>query len=286
MTGPRQDLPKRLLQLPAHPNDNSGVPMLAPNPLPTVAVSIVSHGHGPQIQSLLETLVNLNSPVVSRVVLTLNVPEPAPQLGRGKAIPFVLEVVRNGSPRGFGSNHNKALFGAQEGFVCVLNPDVVLNEDPFVPLLHVLEGQATACAYPVQVDERGCVQDGEREIPSPGRLLRRRLLGRMEQRVDWVNAACLLLPTPVWRELGGFDERYFMYCEDVDFCLRLRLKGGRLLRAPVKIVHAGQRASGRRLNHLAWHVRSLLRLWMSPVYRQAQQLLTATPPVKGTIGTP
>lgn len=249
-------------------------------------VSIVSHAHGHQIHSLLEALVRLNSPVVSRVVLTLNVPEFVPELEVAESLPFTLEVVRNESPLGFGSNHNKALVSAEEAFVCVLNPDVALNEDPFVPLVHALAGQATACAYPVQVDENGAVQDSEREIPSPATLFRRRLLGRTEQRVDWVNAACLLLPTSVWRELDGFDERYFMYCEDVDFCLRLRLNGGRLLQAPVKIVHAGQRASGRRLNHLVWHVRSLLRLWMSPVYRQAQQLLTAPPPIKGTIGTP
>ncbi|OYD50288.1 glycosyltransferase family 2 protein [Acidovorax kalamii] len=275
-----------LLQPWVHPNDNRQVLPIAPSHPPAVVVSIVSHAHGHQIQSLLEALVRLNSQVVSRVVLTLNVPEPAPLLGAAQSLPFALEIVQNELPLGFGANHNKALVGAEEEFVCVLNPDVTLNADPFAPLVHALAGQATACAYPVQVDENGSVQDSEREIPSPGTLLRRRLLGRIERRVDWVNAACLLLPTSVWRDLGGFDERYFMYCEDVDFCLRLRLKGGRLLRAPVKIVHAGQRASGRRLNHLAWHVRSLLRLWMSPVYRQAQQLLTATPPVKGTIGTP
>jgi N-acetylglucosaminyl-diphospho-decaprenol L-rhamnosyltransferase len=274
-----------LLQLCGYPNDNTGVPLIAPRPSPTVVVSIVSHAHGVQIQALLEALARLNSPVVSRVVLTLNVPEAEPQRPAG-GFPFALDIVRNAVPIGFGANHNQALASAQEAFVCVLNPDVVLGDDPFVPLVNALAGHAAGCAYPIQVNESGRVQDSERELPSPWALLRRRLLGRTEQRVDWVNAACLLLPTSVWRELAGFDERYFMYCEDVDFCLRLRLAGGALIKAPVEIVHAGQRASGRRLDHLAWHVRSLFRLWMSPVYRQAQQLLTGAPGIKGTIGTP
>lgn len=230
-------------------------------------------------------MARLNSPVVSRVVLTLNVPEAEPQWRSGR-LPFSLEIIRNEVPIGFGANHNKALASAPETFVCVLNPDVVLGDDPFVPLVNALAGHPAGCAYPIQVNESGRVQDSERELPSPRALLRRRLLGRTEQRVDWVNAACLLMSTSVWRALAGFDERYFMYCEDVDFCIRLRLAGGALIQAPVEIVHAGQRASGRRPDHFGWHVRSLLRLWMSPAYRQAQHLLTEASATTGTISPP
>jgi len=72
--------------------------------------------------------------------------------------------------------------------------------------------------------------------------------------------------------MGGFDERYFMYCEDVDLCLRLRLAGLRLVRAPVSVVHAGRGASRRSAVHLAWHVRSLLRLWCSRSFWAACRL--------------
>ncbi|MFN3440585.1 MAG: glycosyltransferase family 2 protein, partial [Acidovorax sp.] len=162
----------------------------------------------------------------------------------------------------------------------------LVGSDPFAELLAACSVRGVGGAYPVQLDECGRVQDSEREIPSPLSLVRRRLLGRTEMRVDWVNAACLVVPTAVWHELGGFDERYFMYCEDVDFCLRLRLRGLNLAKAPVQVIHAGQRASGRSLRHLVWHVRSLVRLWLSPVYARAQQLLTSPSADAGTIGTP
>ena len=90
----------------------------------------------------------------------------------------------------------------------------------------------------------------------------------------------------MWQAIGGFDEAYFMYCEDVDLCLRLRLAGLALVRAPAQVRHAGTRASHLRWSHLRWHVRSLLRLWCSPVYRQARRLLAAQAPGAGTIGAP
>lgn len=254
---------------------------------PRLVVSIVSHGHGELVQGLLLQLAQWSAPSVSRVVLVQNVVEPAPLPPLSSGWPFTLDLIVNEVPRGFGANHNAALDGAAEEFVCVLNPDVVLlDRDPFRDLMDACAVVGGGCAYPTQLDGQGLVQHSEREVPSPFSLIRRRLLGRQETRIDWVNAACLVVPTSVWRDMGGFDERYFMYCEDVDFCLRLRLRGLLLVKAPAQIVHVGQRASGRSLKHLAWHVRSLLRLWLSPVYWRAQQLLTSPSASAGTIGTP
>jgi hypothetical protein len=241
-----------------------------------LVVSVVSHGHGPAVQPLLWALAagaQVGVSGVCRVVLTLNVPEPEP-VPPPKGWPFVLQIVHNAQPIGFGANHNRALAGAIEPFVCVLNPDVVLmtGGDPFAALVQTAALPGTGCAYPVQVDAQGRVQDSERELPTPKALWHRRALGQREVRVDWVNAACLVLPQPVWQTVGGFDESYFMYCEDVDLCLRVRLAGLALVRAPVQIEHSGQRASHRRWAHLRWHIGSLLRLWRSPAYRQARLL--------------
>ena len=236
------------------------------------------------VQDLLNDLARFSAATVSRVVLTLNQPEAEPQ-APAAGWPFVLQIVRNARPLGFGANHNRALSGATEPFVCVLNPDVRWGGcDPLEPMVQGAARTGVGCSYPGQVDESGNWQDSERALPTPMALLRRRILGCQEARVDWVNAACLVLPLPVWQQLGGFDEAYFMYCEDVDLCLRLRLAGLALVRAPAQVVHAGQRASHRRWVHLRWHVKSLLRLWRSPVYRQACQLLRAQDKGADTIG--
>lgn len=250
--------------------DNSGLmPVLSPA-VPSLLVSIVSHGHGSQVQGLLEALASQCAHEVARVVLTQNVPEPLPRPPEG-GWPFALQLVRNAQVEGFGANHNRALARGDEAFVCVLNPDVkLLPQEPFAALVQAAGGAGVGCAYPEQLDEAGVLQDSERALPTPWALLLRYLVRRHERRADWVNAACMVLPRAVWETIGGFDERYFLYCEDVDLCLRLRLAGWSLVRAQAKVVHAGSRASHRRLRHLAWHVGALVRLWRSPVYARTR----------------
>lgn len=48
----------------------------------------------------------------------------------------------------------------------------------------------------------------------------------------WVSGACLFTRTDIWRQLGGFDEQFFMYCEDVDYCRRVRQLGFRIVFSP------------------------------------------------------
>ena len=224
------------------------------------------------LHKLLHALSTLQSPVVTRVVVTLNVPEadpPVPSLGW----PFVLQIIRNLRGQGFGTNHNCALAEGPEELVCILNPDVSWGTvDPFIVLARAALGGGVGCAYPEQRDGAGGLQDFERELPTPGALWMRYALGRRETRVDWINGACMVLPRSAWEAVGGFDESYFMYCEDVDLCLRLRLAGLALVRAPVQVLHDGQRASHRRVRAFGWHVSSLLRLWRSPVYKAALSL--------------
>jgi GT2 family glycosyltransferase len=78
----------------------------------------------------------------------------------------------------------------------------------------------------------------------------------------------LLLRAEAFQAVRGFDENYFMYCEDVDLSIRLQLAGWRLAQGDATVTHVNHAASHRNLRHLAWHVSSLLRLWRSPVYAQ------------------
>ena len=65
-------------------------------------------------------------------------------------------------------------------------------------------------------------------------------------------------------ELGGFDERYFMYVEDVDICLRAWSKSKTVaLDTDNHVIHEAQRLSRKNLRHQLWHIRSLLRFWLA-----------------------
>ncbi|MGS0756858.1 glycosyltransferase family 2 protein [Roseateles sp. GG27B] len=64
-----------------------------------------------------------------------------------------------------------------------------------------------------------------------------------------------------YEKIGGFDaRRFFMYCEDIDICERLRSAGWRVVFQPETfVIHDAQRASRRSLRHLRWHSTSMLR---------------------------
>lgn len=255
-----------------------------------ITVSIVSHGHGPLVSALLDQLAALREQgaraAPRRVLLTLNQPEAALQATlQQRHWPFELVLIDNAAAVGFAINHNRAFehdrtLGASAAFA-VLNPDVRWSGNPFASLWDTLQAHPGAgCAYPVQLDAQGVPQDSERLLPTPWRLLRRHGGGRRHEvgaarASDWVNAAFMLLRSQAFAQLGGFDEGYHMYCEDVDLCLRMQLAGWQLVRADSAVVeHAAERASRRRPRHFIWHLRSLFRLWRSSAWRDYRKRIS------------
>ena len=235
---------------------------------PPVTVSIVSHGHRELVLNLLNQLRQVHAEQIGHVVVTHNLPVdaiPAPAGGW----PFRFTELFNPAPAGFGTNHNTAFRHCDTDLFCILNPDIELS-DPAVWLRMVecVRQPGVGCAYPVLYNGDGSRQENEREVVTPAALLRRHLLNSPQRTVDWVSAAFWLVPSAAWRSVGGFDERYFMYCEDVDFCLRLQLAGWRLAKADTAAVHEASWGSRRLGRHLGWHLRSILRLWGKPHLRR------------------
>ena len=74
----------------------------------------------------------------------------------------------------------------------------------------------------------------------------------------------MLFRSSVFHALHGFDERYFLYYEDVDLCRRLRKRGYDIRLVPsVRAVHNARRESHRSLRHLRWHLASIVRFLLS-----------------------
>jgi hypothetical protein len=73
----------------------------------------------------------------------------------------------------------------------------------------------------------------------------------------------MLFQSKTFREIGGFDERYFLYYEDADICTRLWRQGRPVMIVPeAEVIHDAQRRSHRNLRYLKWHLGSMARyLW-------------------------
>ena len=78
--------------------------------------------------------------------------------------------------------------------------------------------------------------------------------------VDWVAGMFMLFRSEDFREVGGFDERFFLYYEDVDICRRLLSRGQRCVFQPdASVIHHARRASRRDLRLMGIHASSAAR---------------------------
>lgn len=237
-----------------------------------VTVSIVSHGHGALLPGLLEDLAAC--PEISAVVLTRNIAEP----DNVRARPERLKVIDNLRPKGFGANHNAAFREARTPFFLVLNPDARLEGNPFPTLLSCLEDESVALCAPAVVNPAGGLEDSARKFPSIIDL-GLKALGRYDGRlqyepgdppraVPWVAGMFMLLRSADYAALSGFDERFFLYYEDVDLCARIWRSGRRVVLCPeVQIAHDARRASRCNFRHLRWHVASATRYFRKHGFR-------------------
>jgi GT2 family glycosyltransferase len=185
---------------------------------------------------------------------------------------------------GFGAGVNAAAREAS-GHLLLVNPDCELTMPIVAPLLAILSAHADAGVVGGLVREAdGKVQASARRFPDlttgvagrtswlsrvlPGNPLTRRNLttasGEGLRQVDWVSGALMLIRREVFDALGGFDERFFLYWEDADFCKRAAMAGWSTWYAPVaEVVHRTARASRHApvRSLAAFHVSALRYYW-------------------------
>jgi GT2 family glycosyltransferase len=87
--------------------------------------------------------------------------------------------------------------------------------------------------------------------------------------VDWVAGLFMAMRAETFETLGGFDERYFLYCEDAELCLRAWNRGFDVRVVPAApVTHPARRQTMKNWRHFRWHLESLAKLWNSDSYRQ------------------
>ena len=157
-----------------------------------------------------------------------------------------LELIRNPTNRGFAAACNQGAQGSTSDYLLFLNPDTRLFGPSLTRPLQFMdqpENQRVGICGVQLVDERGVVVRSCSRFPTPGILLAR-LLGLSHlfpagsapqemrewdhsesRKVDQVIGACFLIRRPVFEELEGFDERFFVYFEEVDLSYRALRSG-------------------------------------------------------------
>ena len=243
-----------------------------------ISISVVSHEQAALVDHLLHDIESNCRAISFELILTLNMDESLPFAADGFSFP--IKVIRNESPMGFGANHNQAFTHATGQYFCVLNPDIRFSGDPFPSLLECLENPVVGVAAPLVLGEDGEVEDSARHFPTPLKIICKAFGGCKggdyavrDELVfpDWAGGMFMLFPRSVFERLGGFDQRYFLYYEDVDLCARLQLLDYQIALCPqAQVIHLAHRSSHRSFRYFRWHLTSMLRFFFSPVYWRVQ----------------
>ncbi|MFC6380477.1 glycosyltransferase [Psychrobacter glacincola] len=241
-------------------------------------VSLVLYQHTlADIQTTLDSLLHTDS--VDKVILVDNGGcNWADHLGHTKIA--YIKAERNG---GFGYGHNLAIrkYTRLSDYFLICNPDIDFDPKELEKLLEVAKSSSAGLYSPKIIYPDGTDQYGQRLLPTPLNLFARRFLpqyfsDRLDDKyllktltvhltlnkpapVPSVSGSFMLFKSKCLLALGGFDERYFMYMEDMDLSRRCAVRFGVLYVPSACVIHEHQQASYKNKALLKAHIISAVK---------------------------
>ena len=239
---------------------------------------VVNYNSGPFLERCLGSLMRAEG-APAEIIVVDNASTDGSEGRAGQHPP--VRMIRNEENRGFAAAANQGVGLSTHPYVLLLNPDARMTGGSLEALVKMAEERPRAGAIgPLVRNADGSLQPSARKVPSIGEALGHAFVGpfvpnnrwsraytmadwdrRSEREVEWVSGSAMLIRREAFDQVGGFDEGYFMYVEDVDLCTRLRAAGWTVLFAPeAEVEHESGVSSRARFRRLAFeHSRSIYR---------------------------
>lgn len=216
----------------------------------TLAIIIVSYNTRKELENCLRSLRDYPPRASHEIVVVDNASSDGSVDAVRSQWPNVRVIPLSGNV-GFASANNVGIRQTQSELILFLNSDTIVPEGAIDRLIGALdELPGASIVGPKIIDGDGQLELSYGRMMTPLAELRQKLLVRYAsaakldamtvdtRQVDWVTGACMLVRRRDAEAAGLFDERYFMYCEDVDFCATVRKNGGRVYFTPLaQITH-------------------------------------------------
>jgi GT2 family glycosyltransferase len=174
-----------------------------------------------------------------------------------------VHLITNDINRGFTAANNQGLAQSCGRYLLLLNPDTQIVDDALATMVGFMDANPAVGALGPQLRyPDGSLQSSRRRFPTfstalvestvvqewwtDNHILRRYYmvdtLDDAIQQVDWVVGACLLVRRQIYEDIGGLDEGFFMYSEELDWCRRIKDRGWEVVYLPTATVvhHEGK----------------------------------------------
>jgi len=237
-----------------------------------LSIIIVNYNTGALTKALIESLLEQELPKKTEIIVVDND-------SRDESVPFLksdfpeIKVIANKKNVGLAAGVNQGIAAAMGKYLLILNPDMVALPGAVKTLVEFMDrndragiaggkllypnGRAQDSSYrfykPMTIVYRrtflGKTKAGQREI---ARFLRKDLDKSQESDVDWLMGACLITRREMVEEIGGMDDRYFLYFEDVDWCRRAWAADWRVVYVPQAVFSHYHQRSSEQSSLLSW----------------------------------
>lgn len=176
---------------------------------------------------------------------------------------------------GFGKGHNLVLPKLESEYHAIVNPDILLNSDAFSAIINYMEHNPdVGMCIPKLINENGdCLHVYRKEVTILDMFIRmfcanwftKRQAEHTLQNMDYSQpfqvpfgqGSFLVIKTELFKELNGFDDRFFMYMEDADLCKRVNQVSKLMYYPDASVIHKWERGSHRNKKLLKYHLQSM-----------------------------
>jgi N-acetylglucosaminyl-diphospho-decaprenol L-rhamnosyltransferase len=235
---------------------------------PVLSVIVVSADSGPSLRDCVNSVLACTTPLELLLIDNASSDGIPQALERARENDPRLKVIYNRANLGFGPAINRAAAQARGQVFLILNPDCLLEQTALQGLLNVLNTeQKVGLVGAVVCDAKGVPDPASyRRDPIMQRALATlfkrggegvNFIGEMPDHLveaEAVSGAVMMMPRRVFEWLNGFDEKYFLHCEDLDMCRRVRDGGWRVLLAgDVRVLHGKGGSSRHRPVFVSYH---------------------------------
>jgi len=207
---------------------------------PDLSICIVNWNTRTDLEQALASILNSDPGISIQVIVLDNASQDGSAQMVRERFPGVT-LIESAENLGFARGYNRAASESTGRHVLILNPDTLVHQGALGTLTAYMDSHPhIAAAGPRLLNSDGSLQYSCRRFPTPlAALFRNTLLGRLvgpdrftrdyliadwdhssPREVDWISGAAMCIRRESWEKVSGFDEGFFMYAEDMDWCLR------------------------------------------------------------------